>query len=136
VGLASAKTRARPDARYRKRHSHKPLPKEFRRDDFTFRQIVRKKNAAIYEQRWNGSDSSTISYEVIRIRCRAGFHIGGRFVEPAETYPSPESWGTDGFTLTDNDSAFAKLRELIRSAKGRPSIDFVGRTGDKKKRQS
>ena len=37
---------------------------------------------------------------------------GGRFVDAAELYPRSEAWGTDGFTLTDRDAAFAKLREL------------------------
>jgi hypothetical protein len=41
------------------------------------------------------------------------FQIEGRFVEPAEVYPNPEAWGFDGFTLTDKDVAFAKLRELV-----------------------
>ncbi len=41
----------------------------------------------------------SISYEVIRIRRREGFQIGGRFVEPAEVYPNSEAWGMDGFTL-------------------------------------
>ena len=50
---------------------------------------------------------------MIRIRRREGFQIDGRFVEPAEVYPNSEAWGTDGFTLTDRDAAFAKLREKI-----------------------
>ena len=43
---------------------------------------------------------------------RDGFEIGGRFVAPAEVYPNAEAWGIDGFTLTDKDVAFVKLREL------------------------
>ena len=46
-------------------------------------------------------------------RRRDGFQIGGRFVEAAELYPRSEAWGTDGFTLTDRDTAFAKRREKI-----------------------
>jgi hypothetical protein len=55
----------------------------------------------------------SVCYEVIRIRQRQGFQIGGRFVEAAELYPRSEAWGTDGFTLTDKDAAFVKLREKI-----------------------
>jgi len=40
--------------------------------------------------------------------------IHGRFVEPAEVYPNSEAWGTDGFTVTDKERAFAKLREICR----------------------
>ena len=106
------KTRARAEAGSKKRHPYKPLPKEFRRDGFEYRQIAREGNAAIYEQRWTGCAEASVCYEVIRIRRREGFEIGGRFVGPAEVYPASKLWGTDGFTLTDRDAAFAKLREL------------------------
>lgn len=88
------------------------MPKEFRRDGFQYRQIARRGDAAIFEQTWTGCAEPNPSYEVIRIRCRDGFYIGSRFVEPAEVYPNSEAWGLDGFTLTDKEAAFAKLREL------------------------
>jgi hypothetical protein len=106
------KTRATAEAGSKKRQFYKPLLKEFRREGFIYRQIAREKDAAIYEQRWTGCAEPSVCYEVIRIRRREGFQIGGRFVEPGEVYPRPESWGVDGFTLTDKDAAFAKLREL------------------------
>ena len=106
------KTRATVEGGDRKDHSYKPLPTQFRRDEFDYRQIAREGNAAIYEQTWSGCHNPSVCYEVIRIRRRDGFQIGGRFVEPAEIYPKSEAWGTDGFTLTDKDAAFAKLRDL------------------------
>ncbi len=105
------KTRATAEAESSNAHC-KPLPKEFRRDGFTYRQIYREGDFAIYEQTWNGCRSPSISYEVIRIRRRDGFQIGGRFVAAGEVYPKAETWGVDGFTLTDKDAAFAKLREI------------------------
>ena len=107
------KTRATTEARSKEGRFYKPLLKEFRHDGFTYRQITREGNAAIYEQRWTGCAEPSVCYEVIRIRRREGFQIGGRFVEAAELYPRSEAWGTDGFTLTDRDAAFAKLREKI-----------------------
>jgi hypothetical protein len=106
------KTISRAEARGKKGHSYKLLPKEFRQNGFDYRQIAREGNAAIYEQSWSGCAEPSVAYEVIRVRRREGFEIGGRFVEPAEIYPNSESWGLDGFTLTDRDAAFAKLREL------------------------
>src|SRR5205807_9227752 len=91
---------------------YKPLPTGFRHDGSVYRQIAREGNAAIYEQTWNNCLNPSICYEVIRTRSREGFQIGSRFVEPAEVYPNSEAWGVDGFTLTDKDAAFAKLREL------------------------
>jgi hypothetical protein len=110
--LSRAKTRATPEARGKKGHFYRLLPTEFRHNGFTFRQIARERNAAIYEQRWNGCRNPSVAYEVVRIRRRDGFHIGGRFIEPAEVYPNSEAWGVDGFTLTDKDAAFAKLKEI------------------------
>jgi hypothetical protein len=106
------KTRGTAEGGNRKGHSCKPLPKEFRRDGFDYRQIARERNAAMYEQRWTGCAEPVLCYEVIRVKRREGFQIGGRFVEPAEVYPNSNAWGTDGFTFTDRDAAFAKLREL------------------------
>jgi hypothetical protein len=48
----------------------------------------------------------------VRIRRREGFEIDGRFVEPAEVYPNSDAWGVDGFTFTNKDAAFAKLRKV------------------------
>jgi hypothetical protein len=88
------------------------LRKEFRHDGFTYRQIARERNAAIYEHTWNGCPNPSIAYEVIRIRRRDGFQISDRFVEPAEVYPRSELWGVDGFTLTNRDKAWAKFSEI------------------------
>jgi hypothetical protein len=87
------------------------LPTRFRHDGFDHRQIYREGDFAIYQQTCKGNEDSA-AFEVIRIRRREGFKIAGRFVEPAEVYPNSEAWGVDGFTLTDKDAAFAKLREL------------------------
>ena len=111
TSTSTRKTRGTAEAWSKKGH-YRPLPKEFRHDGFTFRQIARTRNAAIYEQTSNGCDNPSPCWEVIRIRRRDGFQIGGRFVEPAEVYPNSEAWGTEGFTFTDKDAAFAKLRAL------------------------
>jgi hypothetical protein len=113
IPVAFENTSATAEALGQKCHSWKPLPKEFRRDGFGYRQIAREGNAAIYEQRWTGCAEPSVCYEVIHVRYRDGFHIGGRFVEPAEVYPNSHAWGVDGFTLTDKEAAFAKLRELV-----------------------
>jgi len=108
----SAKTRATAEGGSKKRHFYKPLPKEFRRDGFQYRQIAREGTAAIYEQTWTGCSNPSVCYEVIRIRRRDGFQIGDKLIQPYEIYPNSEAWGVDGFTLTDRDAAFAKLREI------------------------
>ena len=109
----ATKTRATTERGGKKCHSYKPLKARFRHDGFDYRQIAREGDvAAIYEQRWPGSEN--VRYEVVRIRRREGFEIGNNFVEPAEVYPNSEAWGVDGFTLTDKDAAFARLREICK----------------------
>ena len=106
------KTRATAVLRSKKGRFYRPLEAQFRHNGSGYCQIAREGDVAIYEQRWPGSEN--VCYEVIRIRRREGFEIGGEFIEPAEVYPKSETWGVDGFTLTDKDAAFAKLREIWR----------------------
>lgn len=108
------KTRSRAEARSQKRPFYRPLPTQFQRDGFNYRQIAREGDAAIYSQSRTDYSNPSVSYEVIHIRHRDGFHIDGRFVEPAEVYPNSEAWGADGFTLRDREAAFAKLKEVCR----------------------
>jgi hypothetical protein len=60
------------------------------------------------------------------------FQIGARFIEPAEIYPNSEAWGVDGFTFTDKDVAFAKLRELAAQTNSRPWHYLRGRNRNNK----
>jgi hypothetical protein len=112
IPLQSRNPHATAGARTKEGRFYKPLPKEFRRNGFRYRQVARQGNAAIYEQTWNGCQNPSVAYEVIRIRCREGFQISGRFVEPAEIYPNSEAWGVDGFTISDKDAAFQKLKQM------------------------
>ena len=111
---STLKTRARAEAGGGKWHFYKPLPIQFRKNGFNYRQIMRNGNAAVYEQTWNRCPNPSISYEVICIRRREGFQIDDRFVEPAEVYPNPEAWGVDAWTRLSKDAAIAKLREICR----------------------
>ena len=111
IPLPTRKTSPTAEGRSKKRHSYKPLPKEFRRGGFNYRQIYREGDFAIYQQTWEGNEHSA-AFELIHVRRREGFQIGEKFVEAYEVYPNAKSWGVDGFTLTDKDAAFAKLREL------------------------
>lgn len=106
------KTLPRAERRSKTRPFYKPSPTRFRRDGFTYRQIAREGDAAIYEQMWGECSNPSVAYEVVRIRRRGGIEIAGKFVEPHEVYPNSEAWRVDGFTLTDKDAAFGKLRDL------------------------
>ena len=89
-----------------------PLPTRFSRGEFTYQQIAREGGWAIYEQIWHGKSDAQPCYEVIRIRRSSARQIAGVTLAPAEMYPPPESWGKYGFTFTDKDAAFAKMKEV------------------------
>ena len=110
------KPRSKAEGGSKKGRFYKPLPTQFRHDRFDYRQIYREGDFAIYQQSWNGCPTRTVSYEVIWIRRRNGFQIGGRFVEAAEVYPNSQAWGVDGWTVQDKEAAFRKLREVAASS--------------------
>jgi hypothetical protein len=106
---SAEKTRASAVGGSKKGHFYKPLSAQFRRHGFTYRQIAREGDVAIYKQTWLGCAEPSPCYEVIRICRREGFQIGGRFIEPAEVYPASKLWGVDGFTFTNREKAWTKL---------------------------
>lgn len=110
--IQTTKTRATAEGRRQKGHFYRPLPKEFHRGGFQYRQIAREGNVAIYEQAWRNCAEPSPSYEVVRIRHREGFQIGTRFVKAAEIYPNSEAWGVDGFTFTNGNKAWAKFFKM------------------------
>ena len=74
---------------------YKPIPTEFKKNGFTFRQITREGDWAIYEQSKAGISRSW--FELVKIQRHDGYEIAGNKTEPAEFYPSNESWGKLGF---------------------------------------
>ena len=119
--VPAQKTRSTAEALTEKGRFYRPLPKEFRRESFNYRQIAREGDVALYKQCWTGCPDAAVGFEVIRVRRREGFQIDGRFVEPAEVYPASERWGVDGFTVTDRNKAWDKFFEI--------SLEEPARTG-------
>jgi hypothetical protein len=111
VSAPTQKTRAAAEASTKESH-YRPLPKEFQRDGFVHREVLRQKNAAVYAKRWTGCAEPSVCYETIRVKRREGFWIDDRFVVPSEVYPRSEQWGALGWTFCDKDAAFAKLGAL------------------------
>ena len=108
-------TSARAERGTKNGRFYRTLPTQLRRDGFTYRQIAREGDAAIYEQTWNECSEPHVCFEVIRIRRREAVEVAGKFIEAAEVYPKSEAWGVDGFTYTDKNEAFRKLRQLAKN---------------------
>ena len=94
--------------------THKPIPPEFTKGQFQFRQIERTGDLAIFEKshRYHGAKS----FEVVKITRHDSYTLAGNFIEPAETYPSSERWGAAAFTLTNEKDAWKRLAEMREGA--------------------
>lgn len=88
----------------------KPIRNTFVSDGYTFRQIAREKNVAVYEKVWG----SHHTWEVIKVRQRGERLLKGKHLEASEQYPTSESWGEDGWSLTTKESAFAWMDKVLR----------------------
>ena len=89
------------------------LATHFGQGEFTYDQIEREAEFAIYSQ--THTASGIIRYEGIRIRIRRSHTWpNGSTTDEHEAYPSPESWGRDGFTFYTLAAAQAHLHRLAQ----------------------
>lgn len=95
------------------------LPEIIHRGRFTYTQIKREGNIAIYEQRQKGSVKSCfVRFEVIIIsEAKRKRVLRGRLLSQQgdEEYPAPANWGRRGWTLTTLSAAHQKFDELVQA---------------------
>jgi hypothetical protein len=87
-----------------------PIPAEFVHDGFTYRQIARQGMVAIYRQ----GQGPSAAYEVVIIQQYPEQEMFGKHYPAREAMPRSEQWGSQGWTFTSEEKAFAKLKELAR----------------------
>ena len=90
--------------------THKPIPTQFNKKGFTYTQLKREGNRAIFQQTREGS--SLNNYEVVKIGRHNGYVMGGVMIEPAETYPGSSLWGITGWTCTSIDQALQRYEAM------------------------
>jgi len=90
---------------------HKPIPSTFTKKGFTYRQVKRQGDVAIFEQ--TRKDSTLQNFEVVKIGRHNGYTMGGSYIEPSETYPGSSLWGIMGWTCTDLDTANNRFDNLL-----------------------
>lgn len=93
----------------------KKLEKKFTNKNFSYKQIIREGDIAIYEQMLIDPDAKNKRYEVIIIKSHNGYEIAGNKLPPSEMYPSANQWGKLGWTfidLPDAEKKFKKLKNL------------------------
>ncbi len=86
----------------------KLLDKEIRHNGFTFKQVYRDGDWAIYRQTKGDVDC----YELIKVQKHDGYKIMGKDIPASEFYPSAEAWGLYGWSLPTLSEAHFKLKTV------------------------
>lgn len=89
----------------------KPLPTEFHKRGFTFTQLERRNDWALFKKVRDGTNHE--SFEVVNIRTHNGYKIGETEIPPSEFYPRDEDWGVHGFTFMAIEAD--KARKFLKS---------------------
>lgn len=92
-------------------NDYKTIPSVFKKKGFTYTQLKREGNRAIFQQTRAGS--SLNNYEVVKIGKHNGYVMGGMTIEPAETYPGSSLWGITAWTCTSIDAAMKRYNDLV-----------------------
>ncbi|WP_269526349.1 hypothetical protein [Coraliomargarita parva] len=98
----------------------KPLPTYIEKGNFTFTQIKRKGDVAIYARcRRRPVKSGPLSYEVIKITRALQKHVLGKRVlreKGDEIYPWSEKWGSGALTCTSLEAAERRFRQILEES--------------------
>ena len=87
------------------------LPTYFADRTFVYEQVCRQGRLALYCQ--THKVAAVQRYEVVRIRIRAAHTWpNGSQTPEHEAYPSPESWGRDGWTFYTQEAATKHMTAL------------------------
>ncbi len=89
-----------------------PLSKKIRKQGFTFTQVLRRGNVAIYEQMKPGWAKP--GYEVIIIRVGKGHYLSDQKDSLMERYPTNNEWGKYGWTHTIEEDARTAANNAYR----------------------
>jgi len=91
----------------------KKLPLEINKKGFTYTQIKRVNDIAIYKQKSLDVELNGEWYEVIKIKSHNGMTLGGNYIPPSEMYPSSTQWGVLGFTYNNISAAEDRFKQIL-----------------------
>ena len=93
----------------------KKLEKTLHKNGFKYKQIIRNKQFAIYQQIIKGHCGIEYSYEVFKINIMsAGTKIGiNKYEEDTELMPGNENFGKSAWNIRDKKEAIKKYNYLI-----------------------
>ena len=76
------------------------LATEITKSGFTYRQICRENNVAVYAQFMKGQSGTPLAYETIIIKEHGEYVLGGTTIEAGEAYPGNEKFGILGWSYS------------------------------------
>ena len=101
------------------------LKEKFEKKHFTFEQVIRENDIAIYRK----YKPKTVNdgYEVIVIGRHNGYTLGGSEIPASETYPGDSQWGISGWTY----STLEKAKEKFDQVKETKALEANPETGER-----
>jgi hypothetical protein len=91
------------------------IPQEYTKHGFTFKLLVRKGKAAIYEQ-WKAG--RLWAYEVVKVRERSAREAMGVTFPASEYLPSDAEWGTSGKSYSVSGTTCVAARKAAEAQMG------------------
>lgn len=95
----------------------KSLSTSITKKGFTYEQVLREGQLAIYSQRMK-EEGQTLAYEVIKIKQAPAHERGGVLFPAMELYPSERTFGIDGWsygTFGDLSAAYEKALQKFKA---------------------
>ena len=93
----------------------KPLAKTFSKNGFTYEEVIRQGDIAIYKQRLRPG-AGELAFEVFRVNKNEERKMGGAVIPAAESGPSNEQFGASAWSYPELGRAKAKFAELVKAA--------------------
>ena len=94
----------------------KPIDLVIRKKGFCYTQVLREEDCAVYAQSYDGE--TPFAYEIIVIQSHNGREMFGTHIPATEYYPSTDTWGVKGWTVSgypDNKAvAIARMHSLVK----------------------
>lgn len=93
--------------------NYKLLPTPYNKNGFEHTQLFREGDIAIFHK-VHLNPRFDAGFETVVISRHDGYEMAGVMIEPAECYPSPEMWGTRGWTFQNLLAARNKFAKLVK----------------------
>lgn len=88
-----------------------PLPIEYKKYGYSYKQVIRENDIAIYSQS-NENAAEPFAYLVFIVQKQQASTIYGRNYSAKETLPGNSMWGNYGYTCHSLERAYVRMEEF------------------------